>query len=137
MGLGYQEREAVVTFRLEKAQRTLEQAKGVVNLKYWPTVANRLYYAAYYAVSALLIANGDSAQTHAGVLHVFGLHFIKSGIVSHEMGAVYSRLFTLRLTGDYGDDFELEENQVLPLIAPTEELINTISALAKNRIQQC
>ena len=72
MSLNIEERKAIVEFRLEKAQRAFEQASGVVQMKYWETIANRLYYAAYNAVSALLIAYGYSAQTHSGVTHLFG-----------------------------------------------------------------
>ena len=65
MSLTAEERQAVVLFRIEKAERAYQQAKGVVELEYWETIANRLYYAAYNAVSALLIANGDSSKKFA------------------------------------------------------------------------
>lgn len=42
---------------------------------------NRLYYACYYAVTALLISNGLNATTHAGVRTMLGLKFIKTGLV--------------------------------------------------------
>ena len=47
MSLSFDERKAVVEFRIEKARRAFEQAQGVVELQYWETIANRLYYAAY------------------------------------------------------------------------------------------
>lgn len=62
MSLTSDERKSVVEFRVEKARRALEQAQGVVELQYWETIANRLYYAAYNAVSAMLIAYGYMAQ---------------------------------------------------------------------------
>lgn len=62
MSLTSDERKSVVEFRIEKARRALEQAQGVVELQYWETIANRLYYAAYNAVSAMLIAYGYTAQ---------------------------------------------------------------------------
>ncbi|MDR2058337.1 MAG: HEPN domain-containing protein [Dysgonamonadaceae bacterium] len=39
---------------------------------------NRLYYACYYAVTALLINSGIEAQTHAGVRRMLALHFTKT-----------------------------------------------------------
>ena len=86
MTLSNDERQAVVIFRLQKAEVTLEEAKGNLQMKYWAVVANRLYYAAYYAVSALLIYNGFDAQTHGGIIRLFGLHFISKGIVTRESG---------------------------------------------------
>ncbi len=64
MSLNSEEISAIVTYRLEKSARTMEQAKSNIPLKYWELVANRIYYAAYYAISALLIANGHTAKTH-------------------------------------------------------------------------
>lgn len=100
MSLSKEERKAIVEFRIEKAFRAFNEANGVIKLGYWETIANRLYYAAYNAASALLIANGDNAQTHSGVIHLFGLRFIKTGIFGSDMGKLFHSLFTMRQTGD-------------------------------------
>lgn len=47
MSLNQEEREAVVTYRLEKAAKTMEQAKCNLPMHFWELVANRMYYAAY------------------------------------------------------------------------------------------
>ena len=52
MSLNQEERTAIVTYRLEKAERALVQAKANLPLQTWEVIANRIYYAAYYAVSA-------------------------------------------------------------------------------------
>jgi len=134
MSLNYEERNAIVQLRLEKSLQTLNEAKGIASMQYWPATANRLYYAAYYSVSALLVADGDSAQTHAGVKVVFGLRFVKTGLVSRSISDLYNKLFSLRMTGDYDETYSLQAEDVSPLIEPTEELIKSISALAKERL---
>ena len=53
MNLNDEEKQSVVAYRLEKANKTLDDAKKVIEMELWATAANRLYYAAYYAVSAL------------------------------------------------------------------------------------
>ncbi len=136
MSLSAEERGAVVEFRIEKALRAYEQAKGVMGLKYWETIANRLYYAAYNAVSALLIANGDTAQSHSGVIHLFGLHFIKTRIFPQEAGRLYHKLFTMRQTGDYDDTYGLVEEDVIPYVEPTGELIAKTIELAKQLLEK-
>lgn len=136
MGMTDDERLAVVEFRIEKSLRAFEQAKGVVELKYWETIANRLYYAAYNAVSALLIANGDTAQSHSGVIHLFGLNFIRTNIFSAETGKLYHKLFTMRQTGDYDDTYGLTENDVLPYIEPTGQMISEIVGYARKLVTE-
>jgi uncharacterized protein (UPF0332 family) len=83
-----------------------------------------------------LIANGDTAQTHSGVIHLFGLHFVKTGIVSSDMGRLYHNLFTMRQTGDYDDTYGLTEQDVLPYVEPTGQLIEQVSTLAKQLIDR-
>ena len=134
MNLTQDERKAVVESRLEKANRAYEQAKGIVELKYWETIANRLYYAAYYAVSALIVAHGEQPQTHSGVIHLLGMHFIRTGILNADIGKLYHRLFTMRQTSDYDDTYGLTEEDVLPYIEPTSQLIEKVGALAKTMI---
>lgn len=129
-----EELDAVVELRIAKAYRAYEEAKGVVVLKYWETIANRLYYAAYNAVSALLISNGDTAQTHSGVRHIFGLKFIKTGILPPETGRLYHRLFSLRQTGDYDDTYDVAAEDVLPNIEPTGKLLDVVVAKARELI---
>lgn len=135
MSLSQEERAAIVSYRLEKAARTFEQAKSNVPLQYWELIANRMYYAAYYAVSALLIAYGYTAKSHETIVRFFGLHFVKTGLFPAEQGRLYNKLFTLRLTGDYNDHYDLDEEDVMPLIQPTEKLITDVSLHARKSLQ--
>jgi uncharacterized protein (UPF0332 family) len=41
--------------------------------------------------------------THSGVRQMFGLHFIKPGVIDQDFGRFYTRLFDLRQSGDYED----------------------------------
>ena len=132
MNLTAEERKAVVATRLEKALRAYEEAKGVIPLKYWETADKRLYYAAYDAVSALLIAHGEQPQTHRGVIRLLVMVFIKTGILDAEIGKLYHRLFSMRQTGDYDDTYGLTEEDVLPFVEPTGVLIDKVGALAKD-----
>lgn len=129
MSLSDDERKALVEYRLEKAYRTYKQAVDSVQLGYWDMTANRLYYAAYYAVSALILSRGLTVQTHNGIIQMLGLHFVKPGILDKKYGSLYGKLFSMRQTGDYGDTFELEKEDVEPLIEPTKELIDFIADL--------
>jgi len=129
MTLSSDERQAIVIFRLQKAEAALREAEGNLEMQYWAVVANRLYYAAYYTVSALLVYNGFEAQTHGGIIRLFGLHFISKGIISKESGRLYSRLFELRQTGDYDDIYILSKEDVDHLIEPTRNLINEVREL--------
>ena len=101
----------------------------LVDNQLWNTAVNRLYYACYYAVSALLIKHDIQAQTHAGTRRMFGLHFIRSGSISKESGKFYSNLFDKRQTGDYEDFLDHTREDVESLIQPAQKLIQEIEEL--------
>ena len=54
---------------------------------------------------------------------------MKTGRLNPEMGTTYSRLFSLRQTGDYGDTFGLTESDVMPLVEPTKEFIAAVAKM--------
>jgi len=133
MKLTNDERDAVISYRIQKAKDTFIEAEGIATLSFWNAVANRLYYSCYYITSALLIKNNYEAQTHSGIIHLLGQHFIKEGIVTKESGKLYSRLFELRQTGDYDDLFNLTEEEVKPLINKAKNYINELTELISNQ----
>lgn len=134
MSLSEENRKDIVEYRIERAGIALTQAKANLEMKFLEVAANRLYYAAHYAVTALLIANKIPAHSHDGNITQFGLHFIKTGIVDREKGKLLSKLFTMRLTGDYSDRFNLSYDDVEPLVGPTEVFVDTITSLAKESL---
>lgn len=129
MSLTDEERSAVVFYRIQKAKDTLNEAIGITQLKYWNAVTNRLYYACYYITSALLICDGHNAQTHSGVIRLFGLNYVTKGLVTKELSKLYSKLFEMRQTGDYDDLYNLSEDEVQPLIDPAKFYIQEIEKL--------
>lgn len=126
MSLKQEEREVIVTLELEKSQNTLAQAYIMVENGIWEMVANRLYYALFHAVSALLICNHHEVGTHRGAVGKFSLFFVKTGIFTKEEGKLYSQLQTLRENGDYNCSFDVTREDVEKRIEPTKQLIEKI-----------
>lgn len=121
---------------MEKAKRTYNEAKSIIGTGFAEMIANRLYYAAYYAVTALLIANGVTVKTHSGVKAMFSLHFIKTRVLDKRFGVIFSTLFSLRMTGDYEDRRNLDmAMDVLPLVEPAGELIAAVAKLTREHMQ--
>ena len=131
MGLTDEERDAIVLYRIDKAKETLVEAEGNVKMKFWYTAANRYYYACFQAVSALLIKNGYETRTHYGVMSLFNLHFVRTNIFSKEENRVFSRLYELRQSGDYGDMIDIDETDILPIVELTKSFVAKIEKLVR------
>lgn len=121
-----EERIDIVRYRIECAENTLSEIENLFALKYYNNAANRMYYACYYAVSALLIANGITTKSHDGVMQMFGLHFIRTGIFPAYYGKYYSQLFNERQTGDYEDLFNHDEVSTAELYPKAKELVAAV-----------
>ena len=80
MSLGDEERKIMVEFEIERAHRLIDQFPILENAKLWDTLANRMYYAVFHAVTALLIKNGLHAESHQGTSVLFSKHFVKEGL---------------------------------------------------------
>ncbi len=93
----------LVRYRILRAKETLEDAKLLADKGSWNSSINRLYYAMYYALTALLLKEGYQSTTHNGVKTQFSEHFIKTGKFSLDTGKTYAQLFTWRQKGDYAD----------------------------------
>ncbi len=120
------ERNEYIKYRLEKADETLEVAELLIDNKKWNSAVNRLYYAAYYAISALLVQAEINTKTHSGVKTQFFLHYVKTGIIEIELGKAYSDLFDWRQKGDYSDFFDFTKDDVQSIHEPTKRLIAAV-----------
>ena len=120
-------KEDLIKYRQIRALETLKDAKVVAQGGGWNTCVNRLYYACFYAVSALLTRHGLSSAKHSGVRSLFNRHFVKTGKVSKEMGRIYNDLYERRQEGDYEDFFNFAEDVVRPWIPQTEAFIECIA----------
>ena len=60
---------------------------------------------------------------------MINLHFVRTGILSKDEAHLLSDLFKMRQTGDYDDIFDWTEDDVAPLISPTEALVGHIITL--------
>jgi uncharacterized protein (UPF0332 family) len=118
-----------INYRLNKAQESFNDAKLLASNQSWNSCINRLYYACYYAVSALLLKNNVTTQTHAGLKTQFNLLFIKNEILPKDYGRLYSDLMDWRQKGDYGDMYDFNRDSVEPLLIPVEEFLKEIIRL--------
>lgn len=107
--------EAVIFYRRQKSYAALKEVDDLIKDAHWNLAIQRLYYAAYYMASALLIKNNILTQTHNGVVGQIGLHFVITGKLSREDGRLYSRLLQNRITGDYNDFFDFYRKRCLIL----------------------
>ena len=110
-------KKALIDYRIERAYETLKEAKYNSDGGFYHAAVNRMYYACFYAVIALLLKYDISTQTHQGARAMLGLHFVSKGILSKENGKTFHDLFEKRHSGDY-DDFVFCDKEMVDELYP-------------------
>lgn len=102
----------LIKVRREKAKSTLEDAGLLLENSRILSTVNRIYYALFYEVSALLLINNLSSSKHSGIIELFNRYYVKENIVSKDLGKFYSKMFKFRQEGDYEDYSEFQIDNV-------------------------
>ena len=116
-------------YRIQKAKETIGEVENHILNEFWNTAINRMYYACFYAVSALLVKHGIETSSHKGIRQQFGKMFVKTGKFNKELAKHYTDLFEKRHKGDYNDFFEFDKETVTRLLPISKEFIKKIEEL--------
>jgi len=119
--------KALVDYRMEKSRESIEAAKVMVKERMFAFAMNRIYYSMFYAVQALLGKRAISFSKHGQVKGYFNREFIKSGLLSIDMGRLYNKAFEYRQKFDYVDFAIPEEDMVIEYIEKAEQFVNNIN----------
>jgi uncharacterized protein len=124
----------LAVYRLEKAKRTLSDAKLYFGQATLESTVNRIYYALFYAVNSLLICKGLSSSNHAGVRSIFNREFVATGMIDPKIGRFFAEMFDKRQKGDYADYITFEKADVEQWLGEAETFVNTVGALVLRNI---
>ena len=94
---------ALISYRLERSRESLRAAEIMFENSMLTFSMNRVYYAMFYAVQALLVLRKVSFSKHGQVKAYFNREMIKTGIFPTEMGRLYNKAFEYRQKFDYVD----------------------------------
>lgn len=110
----------LVAKRMQQATEALEDGRYLLAAgRGERTAVNRAYYAAFYAVLALLQTIGKTPRKHRGILTLFDTEFVRAGLLSKALSASLHRLFDARQDDDYRrlDPVPPEEATALTVLA--------------------
>ena len=132
--MNLEDRIEYVKYRIESAKKTFEAAKVLAENKFWNSAVNRLYYAVFYAVNALLIMNEIQTKSHSATKSQFSMNFVKTGKFDKKYGKLLSELFDWRQKGDYENICDYDADSVQPLFKPVHEMIELIEKEINNTL---
>lgn len=130
------EERSIITYRVQRAYEAIEEAKTLFDADHINAYVNRLYYACFYAVSALLLTKNVSTSKHGYLRSLMHKDFVKTGLISKEMGKHFDLLFASRQEGDYTDFVVFKADEVAPWLVPTQGFVSAIETLISNLLEE-
>src|ERR671924_1087037 len=86
----------------QRAQEALRATNILLAAGFPDFAAARAYYTAFYAASALLLAEGKTFRSHRGAVALIHRDYVRTGRLPLDIGRILSTLSDLRSVGDYG-----------------------------------
>ena len=82
---------------ISTAERFLKTAKLLIEHGDYESCLSRCYYSMFLLTEALLFTKNITANTHKGLISLFGQHFIKTGEFDKELGKALNEAYDKRL----------------------------------------
>lgn len=122
----------VIRYWTEKAEDSLEAAADELNAGRLSFSVNRIYYACFYIVSAVLFQENLRFKKHSGVRAAFHQHFVKQGLINLGYGQFYDEIFEARQRGDYIELVSFEKKQINEWLQKARGFVKRVKTLIKN-----
>lgn len=88
--------------------------------------ANRAYYTAFHAVSALFALEGLFFKRHSAIESAVHMELVHKGRWDKELGALYTDLHKLRNIGDYGDFRHVSSEEAADAVAAAIRILQAV-----------
>jgi uncharacterized protein (UPF0332 family) len=123
------EERTLIAYRMSRATESIHEAKILSDAGHINSYVNRLYYACFYAVSALLLTRNISTSKHGHLRSLLHREFVKTGLIPQEMGKHFDLLFNSRQEGDYADLVVFKAEEVADWLDLTGTFVSHIETL--------
>jgi hypothetical protein len=118
---------------IEKAQKKLAVADKLLQSGDYEDAVSRAYYAAFHAAQALLLTEGEKAETHKGVVTLFGLFFVRTGKFNKNFGKFLANLKDDRESGDYEVFSYIDKESAEIALSEAREFVKESEVYLKNQ----
>ena len=122
--------------RLEIAHERLTTAKAMLELGDYKASANRLCYAIFSAMRAVLALDGFDSKKHSGIIARFRQSYIKTGILDTEMSKIIDDLEVIREDSDYDDFYIILKEDVEIQAKRAEYFVSEVESYLQNQYNQ-
>lgn len=126
------DQQTLFMYRFQEAEETLADARSLLQAGGSPrSVVNRAYYAMFYGVLSLLIAEGIEHRTskHSGIIAIFDKAIVHTGRLGRDYSRMLHRMFDTRQECDYKEFVHLSPDDAAAAVDQAAQFLGGIKAL--------
>ena len=130
------DQQTLFSYRLAEAEETLADARALLETgRSARSVVNRAYYAMFYGVLALLIAEEIEHKTskHSGIIAIFDKTIIHTGKLERNYSRMLHRMFDTRQECDYKELVDVTLDEAATAVAQAEQFLEGIKVMLAGR----
>lgn len=113
-------------YRFSQAEETLQSAQLCESMRFYKDAINRAYYAAFYAVKAVLAIADVDFKRHKDVVAYFNQNYVATEIFEKDCGRKLARLQRKREASDYDDFYIASADEANEQIASAIYIIKNV-----------
>jgi len=113
---------------VQKATRSAATARRLIDVDDYDFASSRAYYAAFYAIEAILLTKELVFSKHSAVIGAFSQHFVKTAIFLKEFTRLISRLFRQRQLGDYEFELSIGKDEAVEDLNYADRIVQAIES---------
>jgi hypothetical protein len=121
----------LIRYWMEKSEESLASAVSEFQADRLSTCVRAMYYACFYAFSAVLWKEGKAFKKHSAVRGSLHRDFVKPGRLDPAWGRLYDIIFDSRQRGDYQPLVQFDSEQVEHFIRDGQEFVEQMKRLLK------
>ena len=122
----------LANYRIQEAKNTLQVAKNCLKDGFYKDAINRSYYAAFYAIKAVLALGTIDFKRHKDVVAYFNKEYVATNKFSRELGHRLATLKQLREKSDYDDFYLASKEETLEQVENTKSVIAAVKEYIAN-----
>lgn len=124
---------ALVHYRIQNAHEALRESQILLEASAFMGAVNRAYYAMFYALLAVLVANRLSTAKHSGAIALFDREFVKKGIFPKSLSRSLHIAFDRRQRHDYGEMLAATYEVAQDTLSAARIFVQTLESYLEDR----
>ncbi|KXB09477.1 hypothetical protein AKJ60_00145 [candidate division MSBL1 archaeon SCGC-AAA385M11] len=123
------QKDELIKYWTEKADESLQSARSEYQNERLSFAMNRIYYSAFYALTALFKSNDKVFRKHKELRSALHRELIRQGTLDKSWGKFFDEVFESRQRGDYMPMVRFENEQVEYLLEQADIFLTEIKKL--------